>query len=521
MRSKGNKEAIFSRLRDSFPSVPTWDLSPCSVDDVSSAIDNLKNTMSSGPDGIPNRLLKCVKSYILEPLTAIINKSILTGRFPAIWKESKVVPVPKGGCKLSVNNYRPIALTSTLGKVLEAVVYNQFHPHLETLLPENMFGFRRSKGTQEAVVNILDCVKSYKAAGKRVAILSVDAKAAFDTLSHDLVLGSMKILGFGPRMIEWSRSFFQDCRQFVFANGSVSDSWTVDVSAGQGRKMSPDYFNIGYLTQAIWSILSSYFGYADDGLDVIAGDSIHDCNEKIKLVAQLRADWFRDAGLPLNVAKSELLGFGFDPSPVTINNEIIHPSKCITFLGCRIQSDLHWDEQVTSLANKLRLAASRIRTDGRLFSPRDRLTLFNGWVLGSVHSNCLAFLPHLNDQQMNKLQISMNAGIRAVVNIPRYGQAPLSDIRSSLQIPSIHNILDKTILLEAWKRRSEFSPLSLLGPTTRARAKGNIPHPVQKGYNGQTTATKAMLAWNNLPLDVKSCSSFRRAKSLIKKFVMS
>ena len=231
-RTVSSLEDIFPLLQSAFPSAPAWDLSPCSEDDVALAIDNLKCSMACGPDEIPNRLLKELKHLILAPLTQIINLSIELGRFPSIWKLSKIVPVHKRNCKLDVGNYRPIALTSTLGKVLEGVVYSQFHHQLETLLPDNIYGFRSSRGTQDALTDLLDYVKTQKAAGKYVAILSIDATAAFDLLSHDLVLGSLKLLGFGPLMIAWSCSFFEDCRQFVQINKTwylTTDMYSINI----------------------------------------------------------------------------------------------------------------------------------------------------------------------------------------------------------------------------------------------------------------------------------------------------
>ena len=401
--------------------------------------------------------------------------------------------------------------------------WDDFTQQLETLLPDNIYGFRSSRGTQDALTDLLDYVKTQKAAGKYVALLSIDATAAFDLLSHDLVLGSLKLLGFGPLMIAWSRSFFEDCRQFVQINKTKSESWSSNIGTGQGRKCSPDFFNVGYLTQVFLSVLSKFFGYADDGIDVVVGDSISECNEKIQKVAKLRSSWFKSTGLPINVAKSELLGFGFSPTAININGSTINPRPSIKFLGCQIQSTLQWDLHVNDLCIKLRMAASQIRSDGRLFCKKDKLTLFNGWMLGSLHSNCLVFLPHLNDQHIQDLQCAMNAGVRAVEGIPRRGQAPLSEIRAKLNIPSVKNVRDKVLMFNAWKHSHLIAPApgSLSGPTTRARSRGNVPQPIQSGFIGKTTLSKLTCAWNSMPLEIKNCTSVKSVKALIKKHIMS
>ena len=366
---------------------------------------------------------------------------------------------------------------------------------------------------------MLDHVKVLKNEGKKIALLSVDASAAFDLLSRDLVLVSLEILGFGPKMINWIKSFFEGCSQHVQIGGAKSSSWTSDVGVGQGRKPSPDLFNIGYLSQYIWSHISEYFSYADDGSDVIAADTIEECNMRIQEVANLRAAWFDAAGLPINTTKTELMGIGFLPDPIHINGKAIHPSTSIKFLGCIIQSNLKWNEHVSSLCQKVRFAASKIRSEGRYFKVQDKISLFNGWILGLVHCNGLVYLPNATAEQLNELQCAMNSGIRAVCNIPKYGIAPLSKIRNTLHLPSIFDIRDKILMIHAWKNRELFKPLTN-GPLTRSKANGNLPQPNQKGILGTLTSTHALCAWNKAPLDVKRASTAASAKRLITKHIL-
>ena len=51
--------------------------------------------ISSGPDGLPNWMLKDFAPIISEPLAVIFNSSLREGYFPEIWKTVEVVPVPK------------------------------------------------------------------------------------------------------------------------------------------------------------------------------------------------------------------------------------------------------------------------------------------------------------------------------------------------------------------------------------------------------------------------------------------
>ena len=68
------------------------------------------------------KIIKQVCEEIADPLVLLINKSIATGKFPSILKTTVVVPLPKKGDTLDIENYRPISLLSTLSKILERVL---------------------------------------------------------------------------------------------------------------------------------------------------------------------------------------------------------------------------------------------------------------------------------------------------------------------------------------------------------------------------------------------------------------
>lgn len=93
--------------------------------EVRHIIQNLKNTKTVGNDEISVSLLKKCCESILEPLIHIINTSITSGKFPACLKFTLVKPIHKKGDKSAFSNYRPIALTSCISKVIEKIICNR------------------------------------------------------------------------------------------------------------------------------------------------------------------------------------------------------------------------------------------------------------------------------------------------------------------------------------------------------------------------------------------------------------
>jgi len=393
--------------------------------------------------------------------------------------------------------------------------------HLTLLLPENMFGFQAGKSTGDAIAAVLDKVNSLRSQGLKTCLLSMDASSAFDLVSHKLILGSLKRLGIGQKMLNWVASFLSDCSLSVKINDELSSSWTPDLGAGQGRRFSPDLYNISTLTAVLWCLTAFSVGFADDGMDVVSGKTIEECECNAQRVLEERKEWHDCAGLALNPDKTGYMGIGFEPKPLVLDGTIIYASSSLKFLGITIQSNSSWEKTVENLCNRIRFAASRIRTEGRFFDCWDRKKLYNGWILGPLHASALAFLPILNSSQLHDLQVALNAGVRAVVNLPKYGHFKLTDIRSHLGIMSIEQIKEKIILQAAWKRREQFQELnnSLSGPSTRSRAKGNIPHPIQKGTLNKMISTSVSCGWNRLPLDIKLEEDAKKAKKMIANFV--
>ena len=73
-------------------------------------VNTLKNTSSTGSDGISSSIIKATFHEIVNPLTLIFNVSLSTGVVPDILKIARVVPIHKSDDKGLVNNYRPISV---------------------------------------------------------------------------------------------------------------------------------------------------------------------------------------------------------------------------------------------------------------------------------------------------------------------------------------------------------------------------------------------------------------------------
>ncbi len=69
---------------------------------------------AAGPDGINGRVLRSCADQLAGLFTSIFNESLATSVVPTSFKKSVIIPVPKNSKPSCLNDYRPVALTSTV-----------------------------------------------------------------------------------------------------------------------------------------------------------------------------------------------------------------------------------------------------------------------------------------------------------------------------------------------------------------------------------------------------------------------
>ena len=82
--------------------------------DVVKHLASLRTKNSAGVDGISVKLLKKLSPALINPLTLLINQSLVTGIFPNKLKIAKVLPLFKKDDYAIMDNYRPISLLTSI-----------------------------------------------------------------------------------------------------------------------------------------------------------------------------------------------------------------------------------------------------------------------------------------------------------------------------------------------------------------------------------------------------------------------
>ena len=137
---------------------PTIENFSLNWDIVRDVLKSINPNKAVGPDNIFPKDLKLAQGSAIQGLFEVFKRSMDCSKFPQQWKESLVTPVFKKGNSLDPNNYRPISLLSTPGKLLEKVVCNSFDDHMLSngILTDRQWGFRRGYSTESLLLHLTE-----------------------------------------------------------------------------------------------------------------------------------------------------------------------------------------------------------------------------------------------------------------------------------------------------------------------------------------------------------------------------
>ena len=162
-----------------------------------------------GPGEIHPRVLRELAEVIAEPLSIIYQRSLLAGEVPEDWRLASVTPIYKKGCREDPGNYRPVSLTSVLGKIMEHIVVREITRHMRDNwgIRPSQHGFTKGRSCLTNLISFYDLVTRLVDEGKAVDVVYLDFSKAFDTVSHSILLQKLAVSGLVRYTLGWVRNW--------------------------------------------------------------------------------------------------------------------------------------------------------------------------------------------------------------------------------------------------------------------------------------------------------------------------
>ena len=331
------------------------------IEEIISLISDLSDT-APGPDEVHNILIKQLPKESIQLLLEIFNQIWKEKYFPAAWRQATIIPIPKPGKNITdPTNYRPIALTSCLCKLMEKLVYKRLIWFLETKkkLSKYQCGFRKNRSTLDQLIRLETFIRNAFIRGEHVTVIFFDIEKAFDTTWKKGILQDLHKMGLRGNLPEFISNFL-DHRSFQVKVGSeLSDHFPQEEGVPQGSILSPILFEI-----KINSIIDNISKntdkslYVDDFMMAFASKNKIDHSERHLQLQLKKLETWADEN-----------GFKFSPT------------KTLAVHFCRKNSCVKQPE---------------LFLYGKKIAVKDEAKF-----LGVIFDNKLSFIPHIKDLKKN------------------------------------------------------------------------------------------------------------------------
>jgi hypothetical protein len=205
-------------------------------------IAKLSPYKAPGPDGIPNIVLqKCVNTLISR-LIRIYRAIMDLDVYYEPWKEFTTVVLRKPG-KPSYEvpkAHRPIALISTMAKVLTAIIAENLSTVVERhqLLPKTHFGGRPGRSTADAVHYLVDKVCTAWRTKKVVSVLFLDVEGAFPNAVTTRLAHNLKRRRVPAVIVRYVAQLLEGRKTRLKFDDYVSEVTNITNGIGQGDPIS-------------------------------------------------------------------------------------------------------------------------------------------------------------------------------------------------------------------------------------------------------------------------------------------
>lgn len=500
--------------------------------EIINIVKQLKNSNSTGFDGVSTSLMKKVIHTVVLPLVHIFNLSLCSGKVPKNLKIGKIIPVFKKGDKHSFANYRPITILPCFSKVLEKIVYNRMTSHLEKyeLLNNNQYGFRARHSCEHALIDLHDKLLNNINNNLHSFGIFLDLSKAFDLINHDILLYKLPFFGIRGTAWDWFFSYLNDRKQFTVYKNSNSTYSTTQCGVPQGSILGPLLFLL-YINDLCY--VSSFFKlvlFADD-TNIIASHVdfeylvLKTNNELDKVTA-----WFDANRLIINYDKTNIMYFrkpciSHDPKEIRIkmNDVYLNVSTSLKFLGIVLDDKLTFDDHRLIIRSKISKNIGILCKLRTILPERHLFMLYNSLILPYIQY-CNITWASVGISKIEPIHILQKKALRICTNSAYL--APSSPIFFRLKTLTVYDIHQLKIAILMYYVKNGLAPnnISSLFQTNNdvhqynTRSSEKFHYPIANSRSVlQSVKHTGPRIWNSLLNDTSSSSTISSFKLKLKK----
>jgi ribonuclease HI len=441
--------------RDNYTASDKWDWPTLSIVELANACSSVSvKGKTPGPDQITQAIITKAYEAIPDFFYKLYASLLDTGYHPRCWKQATGAILKKPGKpdNSAPKAYRVISLLNCLGKVSERLLAQRLSYLAETtnLLHPSQIGGRLSKSAIDAALLLSNEVEQNKRLNRRSTSLFLDVKGAFDHVSKNQLLATLRKLQLPTNLIAWVSSFLQDRQLRLSFDGQTEEFSSIETGIPQGSPVSPILFLI-YIRDLFDSSGNVTFrSYMDDISITTATTSLKKNVQILEREARRIYQLAEKNCIQFDLSKTELLHWTTEKVAKTTelklpNGDIVKSQGVVKWLGIWFDANRTFKQHV---ATRVAQATATFHRLARLANSERGLSAY---ALRQLYLACVTSVADYGSviwwkgqQNLKKpLQSLQNLGLRKILGVFRTAPIPPMEVEAGLAPTSIR--LDNNI----------------------------------------------------------------------------
>ncbi len=474
-----DKTTLFSMKADSDEPIPA-----ILKEEAEYAIKKIKSGKSPGLDHILTEYIKAGGESMVDALTLLFNKILVTGTVPQGFKEALIVVLFKKGSMLECSNYRPISLLSHIYKIFITIISERVKNDLYKSLPSSQAAYQPGRGTIEQILCMEQIIEKSLEFNNPTFITFIDFTKAFDSVKLESLWTLLQRTDINKRYIKLLKETYDKSTATIKTD--IGETRKINVLKGvkQGDVLSAILFCVviaAILQQVeeecssgvtMGGHLISNLSYADD--IAVISNSVNGLQEYLDALSHHSSL----VGLHINVGKTKCMSIDKEPLRdlrLKIYGKEIETVSEFVYLGHKLSRTNDGNVAVQHRiglgwaafqSNKFLLTSKRI-------PPKVKARIYNTYILPVVlyGLDCVNWTVSLCD----KIEVFQNHMMRIMLDKKVIDRIRIEELQKLTGLDPLVSVIKSRVLkLFGHVKRSEMglSRICLEGKAQGKRGKG-------------------------------------------------
>ncbi|GBM14706.1 putative RNA-directed DNA polymerase from transposon X-element [Araneus ventricosus] len=323
--------------------------------------------------------------------------------FPTLWQQAIIIPLLKPGKDpKNPSNYRPIALTCCICKLLEKMINRRLVYYLEAnkYLHPFQSGFRKGRSTIDNLLALETDIRLSFLQRKHLVAIFFDIEKAYDRTWRYGILKDLHDLGLRGNLPIFIKNFLQLRKFRVKVESEFSDFFIQEEGVPQGSVLSVTLFilKINNILKQLPTSVRGYL-YVDDLYISCTGTNMNFIQRQLQTAVNNITQWCNSNGFTISTCKTAGVHFcrkrnlHLDPE-IKLYGEDIKFVNEIRFLGVIFDKKLSFLPHVKQLRKKCESALNILKVLSTTAWGADRvsmLKIYRATVLSKLDYGCTIY----------------------------------------------------------------------------------------------------------------------------------